>query len=368
MKALVLAAGYATRLYPLTRCFPKALLPIAGRPLLEYTMERLHAISIVDTIYVVTNARFHPAFCRWAERYVQTAPGTIDQHIEIISDRTRTNDDRLGSIGDVQFAVADQQIDDDLLVLCSDKLFSFGLGEFVAYFQTKRATVNLCIDVGSTERIRNRHGCVVVDGEGRIVDYQEKPANPKSTLESIAFYLYPKHVLGCIRAYLEEGGNPDAPGHFSEWLHRREPMFAFTCAGEMVDVGTLGGYRQADERFSRQRAGNRQADSTLPQRTAIVCDAAKDDAAGRLHLIRRAVTDCAADPHIRAVLVVAPDTRIPAYEEWVCENPQTVPVTVLAPHQFCGTGGYGSVSEIKLVSGLVVITTERDHHTAVECD
>jgi glucose-1-phosphate thymidylyltransferase len=242
LKAIILAAGYATRLYPFTKNTPKTLLPIAGKPILEYTIEQIAACQGIDRIYLVTNSLFYEAFSRWLKTYRSSAPEII-----LVDDGTRENSKRRGSIGDLQLAIESQRLDDDLLVICSDKMFEFKLSDFVDYFGERREAANACFDTGDLEAVRGKHGCVLIDSEGRIVEFQEKPLKPKSTVQSIAFYIFPQASLHLVGKYLEEAGIPDAPGFLLQWLYQRIPVYAYMFTEPCYDVGTPESYRWVDK-------------------------------------------------------------------------------------------------------------------------
>ena len=244
MKAIILAAGYATRLYPLTKNTPKTLLPIAGKPILEYTIEQIAACQGIDRIYLVTNSRFYGNFSSWLETY---RPGSSAPEIILVDDGTRENSERLGSIGDLQLTIQSQNLDDDLLVICSDKMFEFKMSDFVDFFRIRREAVNACFDTGDPDAVRGKHGCVLLDEEGRILEFQEKPAEPKSSVQSIAFYIYPRASLHLVGEYLEGGGTADAPGFLLQWLCRRIPVYGWFFSEPCYDVGTPESYKRVDE-------------------------------------------------------------------------------------------------------------------------
>jgi len=247
VKAVILAAGYATRLYPLTKNTPKTLLLIAGKPILEYTVEQIATCQDIDRIYLITNSRFYGNFRSWLDTYISC--GSSTPNIILIDDGTRENSERLGSIGDLQLAIESQNLDDDLLVICSDKMFEFKMSDFVGFFRMRREAVNACFDTGDPEAVRGKHGCVLLDTVGRILEFQEKPLEPKSTVQSIAFYIYPQASLPLVGKYLEEGGTPDAPGFLLQWVCRRIPVYAWKFSEPCYDVGTLQSYRSVDELY-----------------------------------------------------------------------------------------------------------------------
>jgi glucose-1-phosphate thymidylyltransferase len=249
VKAVILAAGYATRLRPLTDSVPKQLLPVGGRPMMDWLLEKLREVDELDAIHVVTNARFAWDFERWAR-------GT---GVAIHDDGTRTNEDRLGAIGDIRFAIEQARLHDDhLLVLAGDNLFDFSLAQFVAWWHGKGVASALAVyDVGDRELVKQL-GVVALDDDERVVSFVEKPADPESTLAATAAYLYHREHVPLIARYLDEGNPPDQPGRFIAWLHSREPVYGYRFAGEWHDIGSHEQLLEADNRL-RARVG-------LPQR------------------------------------------------------------------------------------------------------
>ena len=242
MKAVVLAAGYATRLYPLTLDRPKALLDVAGRPMLDHILERLLAMGVDETI-VVTNAKFAPHFEEWA---------TGRDRVTIVDDGTTSNDDRLGAIGDIGFVLDRLAIDDALVVVAGDNLFSSDISGFAEYARQVDAPVLAVHDVGDPSRMRE-YNQVEVDSDGRIVFMEEKPENARTTLAGVALYFYPRRTLPLIRQYLAEGNNPDQPGRLPEWLYRRTPVYTWRVPGEWYDIGSAETLQEADRIFSQSR-------------------------------------------------------------------------------------------------------------------
>ena len=243
MKALVLAAGYATRLYPLTLDRPKALLEVGGEPMLSRLLERVEAMG-VDEIIVVTNAKFTPHFEDWARDRAG---------VTIVNDGTTSNEDRLGAIGDIAFVLDHLGVDDDLVVVAGDNLFGEDISGFGAYGRDVDAPVLAVHDVGDLSRMRE-YNQVEVDVDGRVVFMEEKPANARTTLAGIALYYYPRHVFPLIRQYLAEGNNPDQPGRLPEWLHSRTPVYTWPLPGGWYDIGSVETLQEADAIFSQSRS------------------------------------------------------------------------------------------------------------------
>ena len=242
MKALVLAAGYATRLYPLTLDKPKALLEVGGKPMLDRVVERLLPMGVDGTV-VVTNAKFTPHFEAWAAGR---------DGVTIVNDGTTSNDDRLGAIGDIGFVLDRLGIDEELVVVAGDNLFGSDVSRFAAYGREVDAPVIALHDVGDHSRMQE-YNQIEVDSEGRIVFFEEKPANARTTLAGVALYYYPRRALPLIRQYLAEGNNPDQPGRLVEWLYTRTAFYTWLLPGEWYDIGSAETLEEADRIFSQSR-------------------------------------------------------------------------------------------------------------------
>ena len=244
MKALILAAGYATRLRPLTDTIPKQLLPVGGRPMVDWILDRIEETS-ADEIHLVTNARFAADFERWA----------VGKDVRVHNDGTTSNEDRLGAIGDIDFV----GLDDDLLAIAGDNLFDYSLADYESYWRAKGGSAVAVHDVGDRELAR-RYGIVDVDADDRITNFVEKPADPPTTLCATATYLYRREHAALVSTYLAEGNPHDQPGNFVAWLHKREPVYAYRFSGAWYDIGDHAQLLEADNRM-RLRVG-------LPERPA----------------------------------------------------------------------------------------------------
>ena len=244
MNAVILAAGYATRLYPLTLDRPKALLPVAGRPMVEHLLLRLEGVEGLDAIHLVTNSKFAGAFREWAA-------GWDGQEVQIVDDGTSDEETKLGAIGDLELTIRAAAIDDDLIVLAGDNLFSESLAPFGAFARAKAAPVIGVYDVGDLEAIR-RYNSITLDEDDRLTYFEEKPEHPRTTLTGIALYFYPRKSLGAVREYLAAGNNPDQPGRLIEWLYPREPVYAWRVPGRWYDIGSAETLAEADRAFSAE--------------------------------------------------------------------------------------------------------------------
>lgn len=245
MKAILLCAGYATRLHPLTERVPKMLLPVGGRPVLDWLWDRLQEVEGLEETHLVTNARFAPAFWEWA----------TGRAVEVHDDGTTSNDDRLGAVGDIQLVVERAGLDgSDLLVAAGDNLFDFSLDAYVRWWRRKPPGSAVTVyDVGDRE-LAKQYAVVALDDDDRVLSFVEKPAEPPSTLAATATYLYAGQHVALVRTYLDEGNTPDAPGNFLAWLHTREPVYGYRIAGSWMDIGDQRQLLDADNRL-RRRAG-----------------------------------------------------------------------------------------------------------------
>lgn len=247
MKAIVLAAGYATRLYPLTVDRSKALLPVGGRPMIEHVLDRLATMPEVDGVYVVTNAKFARQFGEWAAAYTPPRAGLAPV---IVDDGTHDAETRLGANGDLAFVLDQAGIDDDIVVVASDNLFDASLAGFAAEFRRRQAPVVVLTDIGDLA-LMPQYSMVEVAGDGQLTHFEEKPAAPTTTLSCIALYAYPRAALGEVRRYLAEGNNPDQPGRFVAWLLHQQPVYTWLLEGLWIDIGSLEQLEAADRILTR---------------------------------------------------------------------------------------------------------------------
>ena len=245
MKCIVLAAGYATRLYPLTENQPKPLLEVAGKSILDHAMEKIDRVKEIDEVIIVTNDKFASHFEEWKKAV------TYSKALTVVNDGTLTNDTRLGAIGDIQFVIDQLRIDDDLMIIAGDNLFEFELADFATFFYNKDSD---CITTyhEANEAQLKRAGVIEIDEESRVLSFEEKPEQPKSSFCVPAFYLYRKDTLPFFQKYLEEGNNPDAPGHFVPYLIKHKAVHAFQFEGKRYDIGTLESYENIKIIFNKE--------------------------------------------------------------------------------------------------------------------
>jgi len=242
MKVLILCAGYATRMYPLTRNRPKALLPVAGKPVIEYNLTNFEKIPAIDKVYIVTNAKYYAHFKKWSTAY------SSGKEIHILSDGTTSNDTKLGAIGDIQFAIEEASIDDDLLVAAGDNLFNFDINDFIKFFKKRGASV--AVHRVSNKKQLTKYNEVKLDDQYRLVSFEEKPRKPRYTLAAICMYIFPRGKLSLVHEYINKGNNLDEPGRLIQWLYKREDVFGYEFSGKWYDIGDLGQYRRVNHEFT----------------------------------------------------------------------------------------------------------------------
>ena len=248
MKVLILAAGYATRLYPLTQNQPKPLLQVAGKPMIEHVLDNIEPMGGIDRVFVVANEKFAGHFQKWADHYRATK-SKLD--FTVVNDKSTDDTNKLGAIGDLHLVITKEKVDDDLLVVAGDNLFSQSLEAFGKFCRDKNAPVLGVYDVGSLEEIK-KYNSISMDASGKITFFEEKPKQPTSTITGIALYYYPKSTLPLIQQYIAEGNNPDQPGRLVQWLYPKIPVYTWTVPGLWFDIGSKESLEEANMIFSRK--------------------------------------------------------------------------------------------------------------------
>jgi glucose-1-phosphate thymidylyltransferase len=247
MNVLILAAGYATRLYPLTLTKSKPLLEVAGKPMIEWVLDHLAGVPDLETVYVVTNSKFVKDFQAWAEGYQRRKPGLA---LKVINDGSTDDSDKLGAIGDITLAVTREDLgNNDLIVVGGDNLFSESLEDFVRCAKGSEATL-ATYDVGDLEAIK-KYSSITTDSTGIITEFEEKPAQPKSTLTGIALYYFSRNVVPLFTTYVAAGNNPDQPGRFIQWLYPRKPVRTYQIRGTLFDIGSKETLEEANQIFAK---------------------------------------------------------------------------------------------------------------------
>lgn len=240
MNCIILAAGYATRLYPLTENFPKPLLDVKGKTILDWLVDDYARTGTVDRTIVVSNHKFAHHFTSWA--------ATKSHPITVLDDGTSSNETRLGAVRDIQFAIDTLKLDDDLLVIAGDNLLDFSLTAFLDYIQAKRTSCIMRYYEPSEERLR-KCGVVSVDSDDRILSMVEKPAEPPSHWCCPPFYFYTRNDARLVAEGIAAGCGTDAPGSYIAWLCTQVPVHAMEMPGRRFDIGTLESYSKIKESY-----------------------------------------------------------------------------------------------------------------------
>ena len=241
MKCLFLAAGYATRLYPLTENFPKPLLEVAGKPILDWLIDDMTQSGLVDEFIVISNHKFAHIFEDWAAKHTQLS-------IKVIDDGTNSNETRLGAVKDIQFAIEQLQLDDNLLVMAGDNLLDLSLADFIRYAIGKQATCIMRYYEANEVRL-HKSGVAEVAADDRVLSFVEKPAEPRSHWCVPAFYYYIREDSHKIQQAIDNGCGTDAPGSFISWLCGQTNVYAWEMPGQRYDIGNLESYEQVKRVF-----------------------------------------------------------------------------------------------------------------------
>ena len=240
MKCLILAAGYATRLYPLTENFPKPLLQVGEKTILDWLVDDIHTAGLVDEYVVISNHKYANHFEAWAK--------TKTMKVTVVDDGTDSNETRLGAVKDIQFAIESLNLDDEMLVIAGDNVLDFSLTRFLAYAKEKGTSCIMRYFEGAQQKLV-KCGVVQVDGEDRILGMEEKPAQPKSNWCCPPFYYYTREDARLVAKGIEAGCGTDAPGSYIAWLCTQTPVHAMEMPGKRFDVGNLESYQKIREEY-----------------------------------------------------------------------------------------------------------------------
>ena len=239
MKCLILAAGYATRLYPLTENFPKPLLEVQGKTILDWLIDDMETAGAVDEYIVISNHKFAHHFEKWA---------ATRKNITVLDDGTMTNETRLGAVKDIQFAIEKLALQDDMLVIAGDNLLTFSLTCFIRYAQAKKASCTMRYYENNWERLL-KTGVVTMDESDRILRMTEKSPNPETHWACPAFYYYTREDAALVKKGIEAGCGTDAPGSYLAWLCTQTPVYAMEMPGSRYDIGNLETYEKAQTEY-----------------------------------------------------------------------------------------------------------------------
>ncbi|MBI9085645.1 MAG: nucleotidyltransferase family protein [Desulfobacterales bacterium] len=246
MIAVLLCAGYATRLYPLTRSFPKPLLPVADKPVIDYLVDQIAVLPTIDTLHIVTNAKFYDHFRKWAGQ--KAAAGAVSIPIIIHNDKTSCNAHRLGAVADLQLVLKSLPSPQPMLVAAADNIFRFSFAGLCERFLREKR--HLVVALPQTDRHKlQKTGVLALDDEDQVLRLHEKPIDPPSTWSCPPLYFLRPSAIGHLDTLLATENQPDAPGHFIEYLCRREPVMAQRLDGTRLDIGDIDSYHDADKRL-----------------------------------------------------------------------------------------------------------------------
>lgn len=240
MKCLILAAGYATRLYPLTENFPKPLLDISGKTILDWLIDDIDTLGEVDEYIVISNHKFAEHFEDWRQKKMQK--------ITVLDDGTSTNETRLGAVCDIQFAINELSLDDDMLVIAGDNVLDFSLTEFIKYAKDKGTSAIMRYHESRRECLA-KSGVVLVDQSDLVISMEEKPENPKSEWCSPPFYFYTRGDAKRLPEAISSGCGTDAPGSLAAWLCRHTKIYAMEMPGKRYDIGNLESYKEVSASY-----------------------------------------------------------------------------------------------------------------------
>lgn len=246
MKCLILAAGYATRLYPLTENFPKPLLKVGEKSILDWLVDDLVETTDIDEFVVISNHKFATHFEEWKNSKEKTR----FYEITVIDDGTSTNESRLGAVKDIQLAVEKLKLTDDLLVMAGDNVLDFSLSKFVEFAKKKGTSCVMCHEENELKK-QQKTAIITVNKNDLITFYEEKPKEPKGNLAVPPFYCYRSVDVKRIQEALDSGYGYDAPGSFAAWLSKQTPMHAYKMPGKRYDIGDINSYEYVKSVFSK---------------------------------------------------------------------------------------------------------------------
>jgi glucose-1-phosphate thymidylyltransferase len=241
MKAIILAAGYATRLWPLTLDRPKPLLPIGKTPIIEHIIKRLNKIKGLTQIHIVTNTKFVNAFIQWRDKY------RAAKKIFITDDGMKTLDQRRGSIGDTLFTIEKRKINTDIIVIAGDNIFNFDLNVFIKNARANAESASIGLFDIKNKRLAKEYGIVTLNKDLTIASFEEKPSRPGSTLAAMCLYYFPKSKIRLIREYKAQGNPLDLAGSFIKWLSLRERVYGHVFKGKWLDIGDKRSLKKAQQ-------------------------------------------------------------------------------------------------------------------------
>ncbi len=247
MKAIILAGGYAKRLWPITKNLPKQLLPVAGKPIIEYPIENIELTKRIGEVIISVNAYFEFNFREWFSKY------QFRKKTQLVIEKTFSEEEKLGSIGALNYLIDKLDIHDDILVIGGDNLFEFSLRKFINYYKEKKKSVIALYDIKDKSKVKGRYGIAQIDKNSRIINFEEKPQKPKTSLVNTACCILSKEDIKLIPEYLKEGNNKDAFGYLLQWLAKKRPIYGFVFDTPWFDIGSFEAYDSANLYYRHKR-------------------------------------------------------------------------------------------------------------------
>jgi len=243
MKCIILCAGFATRLYPLTKNKPKPLLEVGNKTILDRIMDKIEKVRSIDEVYIVSNDVFSTQFKNWNNKQNRS------KRIHILNDGVKNNEERLGTVGDLHFTMQETKINDDILIVGGDNLFEFDINAFIAYFKKKNASIIALYDLKDPAKLAKKFGVAIVDKNQKIIDFQEKPEHPKSSLAATLCYILKKESLLKLPDFVKHHKGDNA-GSFIEWLIKSENVYGFTFTEAWFDIGSHEALAEANNIYN----------------------------------------------------------------------------------------------------------------------
>jgi len=243
MKAVIPVAGYATRLYPLTKDTPKALLKVGDKRMLEHILAKLEEVSEIDEVHLVTNEKFYKSFLDWSVSFKSRLK------VAVYNDGTTSNDDRLGAVGDIYWGIDKGKVDDDVLVIAGDNLFDFSLNDMMKVFLKSGKSVCAGYDFKDKDLVANKFGVIESDQDGKVLSFEEKPSEPKSSVAATMVYMITKSGVDKLRVLVKSGKKPDNGGDFMRYLSETEGLYSFAFDEDWTDIGDIEALKAADEKM-----------------------------------------------------------------------------------------------------------------------
>lgn len=247
MKAIILAGGYAKRLWPVTKNMPKQLLPVAGKPIIEYPIENIELTNRVKELIISINAYFEFNFREWFTKY------QFRKKTKLVIEKTFSEEEKLGSIGALNLLIQNLGIKEDILIIGGDNLFDFSLRKFINYYREKKTSVIALYDIKDKAEVKGRYGVACIGKDNRITEIQEKPKHPKTTLVNTACCILSKKHIKLIPKYIEEGNNKDAFGYLLSWLVKKEQVYGYVFDSPWFDIGSFEAYDAANVHYRIKR-------------------------------------------------------------------------------------------------------------------